>query len=502
MSESPIMLRLLDVEMRVHPMRTRFPFRYGIAAMTAVPHLFVKVCLDVKKEGQEPWAWALPDGITSEGLPPKWFTKNPQSSMEQDLAEMIAVIQHAAQLARSYVKGWHTFAQFFARLKQDQGAWAQIHGHPPLLWNFGIALLERAVLDALCKQTGMPLHTLVKSNLLGLNLGEMHPALSGVQPRDFLPESPLPSVRVRHTVGLADPIRVEDIPAGERLQDGLPQALEECIPAYGLCCFKIKFGADLTSDRTRLRAISETLTSLCTENWQVTLDGNEFFHDMSAFRSYFEELQRDASLRPLLERTLWVEQPMHRDHALDDSVGVTLRDWKDAPAMIIDESDGALGDAHRALKLGYVGTSHKNCKGILKGLANAAFIHQQRQLHPGKTFVISGEDLVNVGPIALLQDLAMQALLGVPHVERNGHHYFRGLSMYPPEISRQTAEAHPDLYVTRPDGLTALNITGGELSLRTVNEAPFGSKVTPELSQFPTLKEWILQGGMQALTQG
>jgi L-alanine-DL-glutamate epimerase-like enolase superfamily enzyme len=486
-------LRVLEVDLRVHPMRTRFPFRYGIASMTAVPHLFVKVELDVEGKAAT--------GIASDGLPPKWFTKNPQSSMEQDLAEMIAVIQHAAKVAQRYNASPLTYMDLWQQLKQDQAHWGAQQGHPPLLWNFGISLVERATLDALCKATGMPLHRLVKSEELGVDLGEVHPTLEGIRPAEYIPESPLPSIRVRHTVGLADPIRVEDIRASERLLDGLPQALEECIPAYGLRCFKIKFGADLDLDRTRLRAISETLASLCTEDWQVTLDGNEFFHDMAAFRSYFEELQRDAALQPLLERMLWVEQPMHRDHALDDAVGITLRDWKNAPTLIIDESDGSLGDAHRALTLGYAGTSHKNCKGVLKGLANAGFIHRHRLAHPGEKFVISGEDLVNVGPIALLQDLAVQALLGVPHVERNGHHYFRGLSMYPPEISQQTAGAHPDLYTTRPDGLTALQITNGELSLRTVNEAPFGSKVVPDLSAFPTLKEWIYQGGLQALTQ-
>ncbi|HSI65356.1 MAG TPA: hypothetical protein VLE43_19680, partial [Candidatus Saccharimonadia bacterium] len=359
MSENACRLRVLDVDLRVHPMRTRFPFRYGIASMTAVPHLFVK--FEVEVDGK------TVTGIASEGLPPKWFTKNPHSGMEQDLAEMIAVIQHAVKLALRHNTEPHTFMGLWQRLKTDQQAWAAQHRHPPLLWNFGFSLVERAILDALCKASGMPLHRLVKSDLLGLDLGDAHPALEGLQPVDFLPASPLPSTRVRHTVGLADPIRVDDIPASERLHDGLPQALEECIPAYGLCRFKIKFGSDLATDQRRLHAITETLEALCKDDWQVTLDGNEFFHNMSAFRSYFETLQRDPALRSILERTLWVEQPMHRDQALDDAVGTTLHDWKDAPPLIIDESDGSLGDAYRALMLGYAGTSHKNCKGVLKG---------------------------------------------------------------------------------------------------------------------------------------
>ena len=34
---------------------------------------------------------------------------------------------------------------------------------------------------------------------------------------------------------------------------------------------------------------------------------------------------------------------------------------------------------------------------------------------------MSGEDLANVGPVALLNDLAVMSVLGVEDVERNGH---------------------------------------------------------------------------------
>src|SRR3989442_15955786 len=71
--------------------RTRFPFRYGIASMTEVPHLFVRT--RVTAAGKSSY------GLTAEGLPPKWFTKNPATTFEQDLPEMLEVIRHAANLA-------------------------------------------------------------------------------------------------------------------------------------------------------------------------------------------------------------------------------------------------------------------------------------------------------------------------------------------------------------------------------------------------------------------
>src|SRR5215510_1838957 len=81
--------------------RTRFPFRYGIASMTEVPHLFVRTTVTMGDRASL--------GLTSEGLPPKWFTKNPATTFEQDLPEMLEVISHAAKLAERIVQSPVTF---------------------------------------------------------------------------------------------------------------------------------------------------------------------------------------------------------------------------------------------------------------------------------------------------------------------------------------------------------------------------------------------------------
>jgi hypothetical protein len=384
-------------------------------------------------------------------------------------------------------------------MQKEQGAWATKLAHPPLLWHFGVSLMERAVLDALCRRAGMPMHRFVHEGALGVNWGDIHAGLEDLTEKDFLPAEPIASTQVRHTIGLVDPILVNDIPQEERLEDGLPQALEECIPAYGLRYFKVKVSGDLGNDVPRLRSITETLLAQCGDTFHVTLDGNENFADVGTFRSYFQKLQRERGVKELLKRLLWVEQPLHRDKALANSVEDALLDWPDAPPMIIDESDGSMGDGHKALRLGYSGVSHKNCKGILKGLANAALIHHHRRLHPKKDFILSAEDLCIAGPVALMQDLAMHALLGTTHVERNGHHYFRGLTPYPEEIAEQTAQAHPDLYGANEAGLTTLQIVDGALSLKSVNEAPFGYGAEPDLRGLPTVKDWLANGGMEAL---
>ena len=66
--------------------------------------------------------------------------------------------------------------------------------------------------------------------------------------------------------------------------------------------------------------------------------------------------------------------------------------------------------------------SVKNCKGVFRALLSRGLC----ELADDGSFQ-SAEDLTNLPVLALQQDLATIAALGLPHVERNGHHYFKGL---------------------------------------------------------------------------
>jgi hypothetical protein len=287
-----------------------------------------------------------------------------------------------------------------------------------------------------------------------------------------LPAAPLDQCFVRHTVGLGDPISPAGIAAADRVDDGLPHDLESSIRAYGLRYFKVKLHASAERDFARLRELSAVLEREAGGDYFVTLDGNENFPSIDRFREFWREASLVPELKRFWQRILVVEQPVHRDHALADETGLRLSDWKDRPPLIIDESDGAVGDLSRALQLGYAGTSHKNCKGIVKGLLNAGLLAQQRR--EGRRTVLTGEDLCNLGPVALLQDLALMALLGIDHVERNGHHYYRGLSMLPTDWQRSVLSEHGDLYERHPLGFPRLRVRDGKLALTSVNAAPFG----------------------------
>lgn len=453
-------------------MRTRFPFRYGIAEMTELPHLFLSVSALIGGE--------VVEGLASEGLPPKWFTKTPDTTFEEDLPGMLEVIQRAVAFGSEIESG--SLFSWWLDLYRRQDEWARENGVAPLLAHLGTSLVERTMIDAVCRASGVGFAEGVREGVFGIELGEIHPELAGTSPGDWL-EAPETAVVARHTVGLGDPLTAAEIPGGDRADDRLPQALEDAIAAYGLTHFKVKVCGKPATDVPRLKRLAKIFARLV-PNYRLTLDGNEQYRSIAQFREHWESYLAEPELRKLLspEHLAFVEQPMFRDDALEVGVREGLEAWPGAPPMIIDESDAELGSLRRALELGYCGTSHKNCKGVFKGLANRCLIAWYRRERPHETWLMSGEDLANVGPVALLNDLEVMATLGIADVERNGHHYFKGLAMFPAELQKQVVAAFPTLYEWREDGFASLRITGGRIEVGELTRPGFGwsSETDPE----------------------
>jgi hypothetical protein len=448
--------------------RTRIPFKYGIATMVDVPHVFVRLTVITAAGAQT--------GIAADHLPPKWFTKDPARSIADEIEDMMSVVTHALIAARS-ITAPDVFA-FWDRLRDAQAHWAGTRHFPPLLAQFGTSLVERALLDAVARQSRTNFLLLLQQDRLGFRPGDIHPELGASRAADLLPRQPAGRIHLRHTVGLADPLTDRDA-AGQSPDDGLPHSLEACIRRYGLRHFKLKIDGG-ASDRAlaRLRGIAEVLFANVSTGLAVSVDGNESFGSAEAFRDFWQAASADPQIERLLRHLLFVEQPLARATALDPQRASFVA-WPDRPPIIIDESDAEPGDLRQALDLGYAGTSHKNCKGIFKGVAHACLIAQRNARGGGPQRILSGEDLCTIGPVAMLQDLALQAILGVSSVERNGHHYFAGLSIWPRSFQDAILRHHPDLYERSERGWPALTIASGTLSTRSVVVAPLG--VGPEL---------------------
>src|SRR5713226_8343905 len=154
-------IRILHGDIHLTDLRTRMPFKYGIATMTSTPHAFVRLWVEI--------AGKVSVGIAADSLPPKWFTKDPARPLAEEIDEMLLVIEHALQTAIG-LRGGSPF-KVWRQLYEAQANWGHVERLPPLLSNFGTALVERALIDAVCRTANRPFAEVLRSNLLSIELG-------------------------------------------------------------------------------------------------------------------------------------------------------------------------------------------------------------------------------------------------------------------------------------------------------------------------------------------
>lgn len=470
---SAVAISLKDVRFYMRNVRTRMPFKYGVAVLTSVPILHV-VARGELADGTPV------EGVAADILPPKWFDKDPDKDYEGNVDDLLfaaraamAAYREAAREPRPFFEIWQEgYAQTLAA-GDDRGLNRLTAAH-------GSTLMERALIDALGRGIGASYFELLKDNLLGLDLGAIHAELAGVEPAQVLGPAPLTRLHVRHTVGLADPITAGDIPAEERLDDGLPQALEDYVERQGLSYFKVKVNGDLEGDIERLTAIAALLDGDQTA-YQITLDGNEQYRDMESFIELLDRVE--AALPRFYGSILYIEQPLERSVALDPALEAGIRAAGARRPMLIDESDEALDTFQRALELGYQGVSSKACKGLVKALANLALAKRREGCF------LSGEDLMNLPVVPLHQDLAHVAALGIGHVERNGHHYVRGLGHLSEGERMECLVMHGELYAER-EGLVALDVREGAIYVGSLQVAGLGVGMDVDVEAMRALEDW------------
>src|SRR5438270_13434176 len=136
-----------------------------------------------------------------------------------------------------------------------------------------------------------------------------------------------------------------------------------------------------------------------------------------------------------------------------------------ARGLIIDEADDSYDAFPAARALGYHGISSKSCKGLYKSIVNAT--RAAKWSAGGERFFVTGEDLTCQAGLAVQQDLALGALIGITHAERNGHHYVDGFAGTPVAEAYAFLTAHPDLYAD-DGGTIRLSIHAGNLSTDTL----------------------------------
>lgn len=454
-----------EVDFFERPVHLRMPFRFGIVTLTEAPQRFCTVRITTDS------------GITAYGrsaqlLAPKWFDKNPALSNEDNFEQLRRATALAAEAYREARTAQSAFRRFETNMQAIIDAAAR-EGLNPLVASFGPACVDAAILDALGRALGLSFYALMRSNLAGIDADALAPDLAGFDLDAWLRTlSPATRIAARHTVGLVDPIDTRPL----NLDDGLPESLIDVVERYGHRHFKLKVGGDVEADLERLIAIATVIQRIEGPLF-VSLDGNEQYDDAQGVIELWHRMQAEPRLDRLVAATEFIEQPIKRSAAMSQDVHAlsALR------PVIIDESDGTLDSFPQAIALGYRGVSSKLCKGLYKSIINAARCVQRSRsgAPPASPFFMSGEDLTNQAGIAVQQDLALVNLLGITHVERNGHHYVDGMAGATAAEQRAFADAHPDLYRFE-HGTARLAIADGHLRIGSLDCPGFAVAVDPQ----------------------
>lgn len=499
-----MLVRPVTAEVSILPCRTRLPFRFGMHTMTAAPLVTCRVGIEVGGGagggGRAARRWV---GYSSDLLVPKWFAKDPGSGIADDWRDLLGA-QRAAIDALLEGGG--------AREDTVFGHWRRVYAErvestprtagDRLVRVEGVSLLERAMIDAVCRGLGVGLRAALAGGALGFAAGELDAGVLGwtadrLSGGDRGPGGGATGRRVtlRHTVGLLDAIEPGDTGAGERVGDGLPECLVEDIRAFGLTHFKIKITSDSEEQIDRLARVWGAIRREAGAGARVTLDGNEQFESVGQFVGVLERIGREDRFAGFLDALLLIEQPLARGWTFDRAANAGMERMAAFAPCIIDEADAGLWALPEAKALGYRGVSIKSCKGVFGAVLNRARCdvwNQSGVAGAGGAVFQSGEDLTTLPVLALQQDLELMATLGVEHVERNGHHYFRGLGHLPPGERRAACDAHGDLYQADDgDGRAALRIEGGRLAIGSVLDAPgFGYAGPIDLDARTPAAEW------------
>ncbi len=454
----PLRLAVRDIALFERPVRFIRPFRFGAVVVNAAAQAFVRAEIEI--EGGRTFL-----GASAELMVPKWFDKRAHLSPEQTVTELRRSLEIARELYLAG-SGFETaFGLHASRIAAQVDACAT-ENIPPLAAVFGPAEIDKAVLDALLRGMGVDFFRGMADNIAGID-ARLSPDLADEDIAQFLARSRrLERVAIRHTVGLDD--RIEGT-------CGVADTNQNAGARY----FKLKLCGDPDADAARLTHIGRELAPM--RHYRVTLDANEQYADLKGLTTLVDRLDRDATLQPIASKLLYIEQPMPRDITRASPLGALA-----GYDFIIDEADDCYDAFLGARALGYRGISSKSCKGIYKSIVNATRAAKW-SAESGKFFV-TAEDLTCQAGLGVQQDLALGALIGVTHAERNGHHYVNGFGDAPVGEAEAFLAAHPDLY-GRDGSTIRLAIHGGDLLTGSLTSPGFASSVHPVWPAMPPLQQ-------------
>ena len=171
----PALIRLAEAEAFERPVAFRFPFRFGVARVTEAPQAFLRVRIET--DGRRAAGWS------AEMMMPKWFDKSPDLTPADNVAQLRRSLRLATDAFLAAGRG--TPFGLIAAVEAAHHAACAAEDLPPLVASYGLALVERAMIDALARAENAPAAELVRANRIGLTAATA-PDLAGFDLDAFL----------------------------------------------------------------------------------------------------------------------------------------------------------------------------------------------------------------------------------------------------------------------------------------------------------------------------
>ena len=201
---------------------------------------------------------------------------------------------------------------------------------------------------------------------------------------------------VFHSVGASDAIEPSDLK--QRVDDGLPNTLEEWIRRDGLIRFKIKLnGGNLPVDLDRVvridRVVSRVLPSRGVRDWKYLLDFNEGCPNVA----YLLEFMRKVRRRPRTgSRASFTSSSRPAAICRRTAANVMHEAAKLCP-IVADEALTDVESLILAREMGYNGVALKACKGQTHAVLLAAAAQKYGMFVCVQDLTCPGASLIQFG---------------------------------------------------------------------------------------------------------
>lgn len=307
-------------------------------------------------------AWAFPAAGQDAGLGAMIALAGELRRLTADCDER----GHPIDLARSLEPEYLRAAEAVARAR------ALPSPIPKLCTLVVSSAFDAAIHDAYGKAFGRSCYETYGRSFLARDLSrDLGPGFTGEYLDRYVPSTPRAATPVFHSVGASDPLEAPDVRT--RIDDGLPNTLEEWIARDGLIRFKIKLnGGNLDADFDRVvridRIVNRVQSARHVGDWKYSLDFNEGCPNVEYLLEFLRRL-REATPSGF-ERILYIEQPTARD--LQKDRANVMHEAARLRPVVIDESLTDLESLLLAREMGYTGVALKACKGQSQAMLMAA----------------------------------------------------------------------------------------------------------------------------------